>query len=453
MSLLSDVVVTEQVPTISFNTGSLFDLATGTYVPGVDGKWYLSGGLTQHINAFVGPNGAFKSTFACAMIMRAANICYDAEVLINDTENSLDKDKHRAMMMGEELTHDDIVNRVLWVSGANYTLDSMYKLIQSICEKKNASKKEYLVKSPFLDEKTGKALEIWKPTYIFIDSLTELISEAEDDMLNGAKMKNLSDANTAMMLDGNKKTLFIRAMKTLCMRYGLVLVVTGHFDKVMQMDMYNPTPKDTTFSKQDWKTKGVGSKLKFNASLYVRTSTTPLLDSNKEPLYGVGSGPVKDVMEIDIVIERSKTTSAGNVLPFVATQTSGIMNAVTNYNYLRTNEYDGLTGNKQKQQVGLLPEVTISRNTIRELSSSKYELRRALEIAAQYCYIRNNWMTNNLPVDFSKPATEFFNMLTSDKNRGLVNDILNTRGYWTYCKDERKYMDLFEIMTLAGLKK
>ena len=158
-------------------------------------------------------------------------------------------------------------------------------------------------------------------------------------------------------------------------------------------------------------------------------------------------------MEIDIVIERSKTTSAGNVLPFVATQTSGIMNAVTNYNYLRTNDYDGLTGNKQKQQVGLLPEVTISRNTIRELSSSKYELRRALEIAAQYCYIRNNWMTNNLPVDFSKPATEFFNMLMSDKNRGLVNDILNTRGYWTYCKDERKYMDLFEIMTLAGLKK
>ena len=57
------------------------------------------------------------------MIMRAANICYDAEVLINDTENSLDKDKRRAMMMGEDLTHDDIANRVLWISGANYTLD------------------------------------------------------------------------------------------------------------------------------------------------------------------------------------------------------------------------------------------------------------------------------------------------------------------------------------------
>ena len=453
MSLLSDVVVTEQVPTISFNTNSLFDLATGTYVPGVDGKWYLSGGLTQHINAFVGPNGAFKSTFACAMIMRAANICYDSEVLINDTENSLDKDKHRAVMMGEELTHDDIANRVVWLSGANYTLDSTYKLIQSICEKKLAAKKEYLVKSPFLDEKTGKALEIWKPTYIFVDSLTELTSDAEDEMLNGAKMKNLSDANTAMMLDGNKKTLFIRAMKTLCMRYGLVFVVTGHFDKVMQMDMYNPTPKDTTFSKQDWKTKGVGSKLKFNASLYVRTSTTPLLDSNKEPLYGVGSGPVKDVMEIDIVIERSKTASAGNVLPFVATQTSGVLNAVTNYNYLRTNDYDGLAGNKQKQQVGLLPNVTISRNTIRSLTESNYELRRALEIAAQYCYIRNNWMTQNLPVDFSKTANQFFDLLMSDKNKGLVNDILNSRGYWTYCKNERPYMDLFEIMTKAGLKK
>ena len=219
------------------------------------------------------------------------------------------------------------------------------------------------------------------------------------------------------------------------------------------MDMYNPTPKDTTFSKQDWKTKGVGSKLKFNASLYVRTSTTPLLDSNKEPLYGVGSGPVKDVMEIDIVIERSKTASAGNVLPFVATQTSGVLNAVTNYNYLRTNDYDGLAGNKQKQQVGLLPNVTISRNTIRSLTESNYELRRALEIAAQYCYIRNNWMTQNLPVDFSKTANQFFDLLMSDKNKGLVNDILNSRGYWTYCKNDRPYMDLFEIMAKAGLKK
>ena len=453
MSLLSDVVVTEQVPTISFNTNSLFDLATGTYVPGVDGKWYLSGGLAQHINAFVGPNGAFKSTFACAMIMRAANICYDTDVVINDTENSLDKDKKRALFMGEDLYRADIENRVLWLSGAYYSLDSFYKLLHDLCEKKLANKKEYMVESPFLDEKTGKPLVIWKPTYVFIDSLTELQSEAEDEMFNGPKMKDISDANTAAMLDANKKTMFIRAIKTMCMRYGLVVVVTGHFDKVISVGMFDVIPKDTTFSKQDWKTKGVGSKLKFNASLYVRTSTTPLLDQNKEPLYGVGSGPVKDVMEIDIVIERSKMASAGNVLPFVATQTSGVLNAVTNYNYLRNNDYDGLNGNKQKQQVGLLPDLTISRNTIRTLTESNYELRRALEIAAQYLYIKNNWMTQNLPVDFSKTANQFFDMLMSDKNKGMVSDILNSRGYWTYCKNDKPYMDLFEIMTKAGLKK
>lgn len=453
MSLLSEVVVADQVPTISFNTNSLFDLATGTYVPGVDGKWYLSGGLAQHINAFVGPNGAFKSTFACAMIMRAANICYDTDVVINDTENSLDKDKKRAMLMGEDLYRADIENRVLWLSGAYYSLDSFYKLLHELCEKKLADKKDYMVESPFLDEKTGKPLTIWKPTYVFIDSLTELQSEAEDEMFNGPKMKDISDANTAAMLDANKKTMFIRAIKTMCMRYGLVVVVTGHFDKVISVGMFDVIPKDTTFSKQDWKTKGVGSKLKFNASLYVRTSTTPLLDQNKEPLYGVGSGPVKDVMEIDIVIERSKMASAGNTLPFVATQTSGVLNAITNYNYLRTNDYDGLLGSKQKQQVGVLPDITISRNTVRELTGSNYELRRSLEIAAQYCYIRNNWMTNSFPVDFSKSATQFFDMLMSGKNKGMVNDILNTRGYWTYCKNDRKYMDLFEIMELAGLKK
>ena len=453
MSLFSEMVVEEGVTTTSFQTNSLLDYATGSYVLGHDGKWYITGGLPQHIIAVVGPNGAYKSTFAAAMIMRSANIYYDADVLIDDTEDSLDKDKKRALLMGEDLYRADIENRVLWLPGSEYTLDKLYKFIYDLCMKKSARKKDFLVKSPYIDFKTGEPLEIWVPTYIFIDSLTELYSDAEDELINNGK-KGLSDANTAMMLDGNKKTLLIRSLKTLCMKYGLIVVVTGHFDKVVQMGMFDVTPKDTTFSKQDWKTKGVGSKLKFNASLYIRTQTSILQDSDKEPEYGIGSGSFKDVMEVQVVVERSKTACAGTVLPFVATQSTGILNAVTNYHYLRRmNEYDGLVGNKQRHHVGLVPNITLTRNTVRELTEGSYELRRALEIAAQYCYIKNNWRTDTLPVDFGKSANEVFDILMSDKNKGMVSDIVNSRGYWTYCKSDRPYMDLFEIMRIAGLVK
>ena len=453
MSLLDSVEKASGATTTSFNTGTLYDFENGRYVQGLDGKFYLNGGLAQHMNAVVGPNGAFKSTFSCGMVMRSAAIYNDSEVVIVDTETSLDRDKPRACRMAEELYTDDLQQRVTWFSGNDYTLDEFFKILVELCEQKKAKAKDYQVESPFLDLSTGKALKIWKPTYIFIDSYTEFMTDAEKEMLFGDKSKTLSDANTAYMLDGNKKTMFVRLLKNLCVEYGLVAVLTGHFDKVMQVDKYNPTPKDTTFSKTDWKTKGVGRKFQFLASVYARTATAPLLDANKEPLYGIGRGPLRDVMEVDVVVERTKTACAGETLPFVATQSFGIMNAVTNYHYLRCHDFYGLDGSKQKQTCKLVPEVALSRNTIRELTKSDAKLRRALELAAQYCFIKNNWYTDDYPVDFSRDVKELFDVLISDKNKNVVDDVLNSRGYWTYTKTEQPYMSLFDVMWLAGFKK
>lgn len=454
MSLLSELDIQDSGDLMNYNTGTLFDLATGRYVPGVDGNWYINGGYAPHINAVVGPNGAFKSTMANSLLMRSLGIYTSAEAIIEDTENSLDKDKPRALHMAGDLYDKSIDNRVIWLKGIDYNLDELHQLIKQICMKKEAQRKEYIVDTPFLDPMTGKALKMWKPTYLFIDSMSELIAASEEDVLESEKGKSISEANTLMMADGNKKTVFIHTMRRLCQKYGIVLICTGHFDKVMQIDMYNPTPKDTTFSPKDWKTKGCGSKLKFLSSIYARTSAALLLDSAKEPLYAQDNGPGKDVLEIGITLERCKTANAGEMLPFVATQSEGLLNTVTNYHYLRIHDYFALNGNKQKQQVFLLPEVTISRNTIRSLATSDAKLRRALEIAAQYCYIKNNWNTKDYPVRFDIEPQALFDKLISDKNKNLMNDILISRSYWTFNKEcSIPYMDLFQILTLAGASK
>ena len=465
MSLLSELDLQESGDLMNFNTGSLFDLPSGRYVPGVDGKWYLNGGLSPHVNAIVGPNGAFKSTSACTFVMRAASIYKDSETLILDSENSLDKDKSRALHMAEELYDDSLEERVRWIKGIDYTIgkpknkdydaSDIYDVIKKICALKETHRKDMIRETPFYDPKTGEALKMWVPTFFFIDSLTELTTALEEETLNGQNT-NFSDTNTVAMADGNKKTLFIHAMRKLCQKYGIVFVVTGHFDKVVQMDMYNPTPKETTFAPRDYKTKGCGSKLKFLSSIYARTQAVLLQDSSKEPLYACGTGPAKDVLEIDITLERCKTANAGEVTPFVATQSEGLLNAVTNYHYLRIHDYFALNGNKQKQQVFLLPDVTISRNTIRSIASGDAKLRRALEIAAQYCYIRNNWNTKDYPVRFDLDPNVLFDRLNSDKNKTVIDDILNTRGYWTFKgseQDQLPYMDLFEILVMCGAKK
>jgi hypothetical protein len=464
MSLLSSLDLQESGDLMNFNTGSLFDLPSGRYVPGIDGNWYLNGGLASHVNAVVGPNGAFKSTTACSFVMRSASIYKSSDVLIHDTENSLDKDKSRAYHMAEELYSPEIESRTRWIKGIDYTLGrakdkkletyDIYDVVKQICDLKETHRKDMIVETPFIDPKTNGPLKMWIPTYFFIDSLTELVTAIEEDALNGANT-NFSDTNTVAMADGNKKTLFIHAMRKMCQKYGIVFVVTGHYDKVVQMDMYNPTPKETTFALRDYKTKGCGSKLKFLSSLYARTQAALLLDSAKEPLYACNSGGgSRDVMEVGITLERCKTANAGEVTPFVETQSEGLLNAVTNYHYLRIHDYYALNGNKQKQQVFLLPDVTISRNTIRQIASADAKLRRALEIAAQYCYIRNNWNVKDYPVRFDIEPQALFDKLNSDKNKNVINDILTSRGYWTFKgESDIPYMDLFRVLELAGATK
>ena len=454
MGLLQEMDVIDSGDLVSFNTGTMFDLGTGKYSLGVDGEWYLNGGLLPHINSFVALPGNYKSTLANSMVRRSHGIYKDSELIINDTEDSLDKDKDRANRMAEELSRSE---DILWLKGIDYDLDTFDAFLKDYCAKKEAASKSLMCQTPFIDERTGEQISVMAPTYVFIDSLTEMVCAGEEDLLEGEKSKGIGDsrANTVYMLDGNKKTIFLRTMRRRCQKYNIVFVMTGHYDKVIQMDMYNPNPKETLFSKQDYKVKGCGSKLKFLTSIYARCAASVLVDSNKEALYADGNTPDKDLHEVDVVLERCKTANAGEMIPYVCSQSNGLLNAVTNYHYLRLHDYYGLLGNKMKQQTVFLPDVTVSRNTVREIANSNYEFRRALELTAQYCFIKNNWNHATFAFDFKKDPKEIMDALMSDKNRDIKSEILNSRGYWTFMdqKDDRNYMSLFMVLKLAGCEK
>lgn len=449
MSLLSEMEITSSEETVGFNTGTLFDLASGKFEQGIDGKWILDGGLSSMVAGFVGANGMYKTTFANSLIMRSMGIYDDAECIITDTENTIDRDKERARRMAEEFDIKD--NRIAWLKGVDYDLDSLYRLLKDIAAKKMAKRKEYLITTPFVDYKTGEALKVWKPTYIFIDSLTELVSSAEEELINGEKGVGLGDkaSNTVYMLDGNKKTMLIRTLRRLAQRCGLVIVCTGHYDKKIQMDMYSPNPKETQFGKMDYATKGCGPRFKFLTGLYVRTAAALLQDSNKGPMYPKGTTPASDINEVQVLLERCKANNSGSIVPFIVSQSTGLLNTVTNYHYLKANNYYGMNGNKQRQQSVLLPDLTISRNTIRELSEANEQLRRALEVTAQLKFIKNNWVPTNIPCDLSIEPQGLFDKLTSDKNKGLMERVLTSRGYWTYTKNEKEYLSIFEILNLV----
>ena len=453
MSLFDEMNIVSSEETVGFNTGTLFDLGTGSYDQGVNRQWILNGGLGSFITGVVGMNGMYKTTFAWSAIIRSMGIYPGTECIIDDTENTLDRDKERALNMAGEFTVDP--SRIVWLKGIDYDLDNLYAFVKEICLKKAAHKNDYMVETPFIDKKTLKPLRVWMPTYLFIDSLTELISAAEEEMINGPKAAGLGEKanNTIYMLDGNKKTILIRSLRRLAQQYGLIVVCTGHYDKKIQMDMYSSNPKETQFGKNEYSTRGCGSKFKFLTGLYARTQASLLQDSNKEALYSWGATPNTDVNEVQVYIERCKANRGGSITPFVVSQSIGLLNDVSNYHYLRINDYFGLNGNKQKQQPFLTPEITISRNTIREVADANAQVRRALEIAAQLKFIQNNWITNNIPYNVNIAPQALFDGLMSDKNKNLIERVLNSRGYWTYAKDDKEYLSIFEIVDLINKNK
>lgn len=451
MNILSGMDTLDSGDNPNFNTGTLFDLATGKYVQGIDGEWYLTGGLPMHITVFGGRNGHFKSTICNAFGQRIAAVYPDSDLIIEDTEDSLTKDKDRAYAMAEELAPQINRDNTQWLKGIDYDLDSFDSWFKDYCIKKEAVGKDLMVDTPFFDEKTHQPIKVMVPTLMMMDSITELVTAVEEDMVNGEKTQGIGDPknNTVAMVDGNKKTLWIRTMRRRCQKYGIIFIGTGHYDKILEMDPYSPTPKETIVGKQSWKLKRCGSNLKFLASIYAITNASLLVDSNKEPLYDDGSSASKDIFQVDVTLERCKTSCSGTTTPFVASQTKGFLNAVTNYHYLRLNNYFGLNGNKQKQQPFLMPDTTISRNTVRQIAGSSPQVRRALELAAQYCFIKNNWNTKDLHVDFNMEPAKVFDLLNSDKKKTLVQDILNTRGYWTYGACEIPYMSVIRMLELV----
>lgn len=453
MSLLSEMGVVTDLGSVAFNTGTLFDLATGRYELGFDGEWYLNGGLSTHINMLVGMSSQYKSTLANSLCIRCVGIYKDTDYIIKDSEDAINKDKNRAMRMAEEYYTDDLKKRMMWLDAEHYNLDNTDEYIRKYCLLRQRDKKELTVETPFLDQMTGKRLKVWKPTFLNVDSLSMLRAEVEEELLDSEKSKGIGDSkiNTLHMADGNKKTIFTLAMRRRCQQHGIVFMVTGHYDSQIQMDPYAVVPKDTLFSKGNFKVKGCGSEIKFLATIYARCQATLLQDSGKLALYGEDNTQPKDVHEVSLLLERCKTSNAGEATPFVVSQTEGLLNTVTNYHYLRLHNYFGLNGNKQKQQVALYPDLTISRNTIRELAKSTPQLRRALELTAQLCFIKNNWTIKTIPYDLNVEPKALFDKLMSDKNKTLVDDILNSRGYWTYLKDDRHYMSLFKILELAKL--
>ena len=454
-SLVSDADVHQQRATVSFNTDSIFDLMTGTFVKGFDQKWYLNGGLGPSIAGIQGRPQCFKSAFAASLSLRLSSI-YDSQLIAFDSEDALTRDLDRMVRMAGD--HATTINNdyIVPVDAKNkYDLESMREMIRDLGEKKKALGKDALVTTPFLDPKTNERLKVYRPSCILIDSYTECFSREEESLLTE---KGLDDgrSKTLSMLDSNKKTIILRNLSRYAAEYGIEIVASAHYGSKLNLDPYGANPKFLQWSNQNDSPKSVGSKWGFLTSpLALVNSITKLQDDAKQCKYKLNpQTAATDLSEIIILIQRCKGNNSGVTHPFVVSQADGLLTDATDYNYLRSNKAFGFTGNNINHQCLFYPDTTMTRNSFRGICQKDHKLTRALQLAAQLCYIQSNWSSAGWAFPMNVDPKALCDFLYSDKNKMSVDRVLNSRSYWLpdeLITDETpEYMSILDILEFCA---
>lgn len=431
------------------NTGTILDLATGAFKPGING-WVLNGGLSQ-CTGISGRASTYKSGMAGSLLARAMNIYTDAEAIVYETEGTVpDSTRYDNFVPSDKPVSD----RIVFKNTTDYSLTEFYNDFVKLVEDKLTHKKDYYVESPFKDPRTNKPFMCWKPTFILIDSFSRAKSNKSDDQIANNNI-DASSVNNYYLNDGNIKTRIMEDLPARASKAGIYVIMTAHVGDKMDLDPYRPSQKQLQYMKNSDVMKNVGSKFEFLTTCLIQTLKATVMQTNdKKCLYPFeNKSSDVEVNCVDTMMVRCKNNAGGYMVPFMLSQYQGLLDTVTNFQFLRDNKNFGMNvqGNNQRFNSILLPDTTITRTNIRQLSYD-YKLNRSLELIAQLCFIQKLWGTFFLPDWVHTPPEKLAEALTKSEKLS-VDRILNSTGNWTFGKQERERLTILDVLDILHTEK
>lgn len=443
-----------------FNVGGCFDIPTGFYVTGVYGDNILCGGV-PHITGVVGPGNSFKSTLAHFFKLRVLNRYMNAFALDYDTEGTVNLERIKTLA---EQNAPDVLMAGGFDSGSQYMLTNMEhydgtEFFEVIKESLNERAKEEKARqdTPFIDPRTKQAIKVFPPALVTIDSLSMFQTKSVNKIQNENEIGD-SGQNMIFMRDGVAKTQLLGELPALSSRTGAQFFLTAHLGQQHSLDPRSPPEKKLAFMKQDKKIKGVTEKFLFlTNNLWQCDRVSPLInDTTKAPEFPRNSDDDMkgdtDLVLIRVTNLRPKSGAAGIPMEIVASQREGILPSLTEFwNIKRLNKDFGIEGHNRAYYLSILPEMSLSRTTVRGKIDESAKLRRALEITSEMCQYFN--IHPDLDEKLVCTPKELYEDI---KTLGYSwDDILdNTIGYWTfshYKKDKPTLTTLDILHMRAGL--
>lgn len=447
----------------SFNVGCLFDVPTGQYFLGSHGESILNGGLPP-VQSVAGPGNSFKSAIVGFFNLTVAERIKPFNILYYDTENSFtyvrvaNLSKRLEKLSALDLADDTVPTherKVVITSAVELLGDEFFEALKGYAKELSKSKSKTTYTSPFLNSR-NEHITMLKPMGIVIDSLSEFKVSAQEAAIVDKHSIGSSGQNILYMRQGIAKKQLITQLPNLCAKSGFNVSMVAHVGDEFELDGYAPKKHKLTHAKKGSKVTGATKAFEFlNNSLYEIFSSTLL--NNKERNTGVRYPVLEkdlaedcvDLMLVNLKITRNKSGLSGVNIDLVISQREGVLPHLSQFHFIKTSNNYGISGNNTWYSLDLLPDIKLSRTTVRGKIDEDPELRRALEITSELAQMQFYW--NDLEEGLMCTPEELYVDL-----KKLGHDwstLLNTRGYWVYKEDEADELPFLSTMDLLRMRK
>jgi hypothetical protein len=444
----------EKIPDVrcAYNVGALFDIPTGKYERGVHGEMILNGGFHPFVG-MVGKANTFKSAIGDHFQFSMLNAIPESTSSIFDTEITVTKAGKAMRAERYEYLKGDlnpVWNDRLVITAQDIMLgDEWFERLKKYCDAKIKERAKLLRKTPFLDRE-GKPIMVMVPTSNFVDSFSKFRTKGVEAMLLDNDLGS-SDQNTSYMKEGGAKKRMLSELPKIIATGGIPMVLSAHIGKEIPMDARMPPEKKLGFMKQGEKIMEVSSDfLYLPTQVWQTLMASPLQNDNtKAPEYPNGpDDDMKgdtDLMLVSIMLLRNKVGRSGLVMQVVASQELGLMPGLTDFHYIKSNDRFGLEGNVQNYSLALLPDVALSRTTVRPKLEKDPMLRRAMQITAEMLQMFMLW--SNMKEYECSPKQLYEDL----KAQGYDwTTLLQTRSWWTFDNDKHPipYLSTFDLLRM-----
>lgn len=444
---------------VLINIGAGLDIPTGTYLTGKYGESILNGGLGA-VTATVGIGNVFKSTITHYMMLSAMDRIMQStptSASTYDTEINIHESRLRTITRRFKSFQDkDIFADQDWVitDKTVYYANEWYEILKTFLKDKVKSK-AMDVETPFMERDRVNRITIKTPTFSEIDSFSEFETEDVAEIQDKNELGE-SGGNTIHMRQGLAKTRFLMDLPKFATGAYHYILMVAHVGKEIQMasgPMPAPPVKKLTTLKNGDKIKGVTDKFFFLMNnCWQALSASPLINQGtKGPEYPRNPDDNKpmdtDLNVVNLRQLRSKSGQSGIVLQILVSQEEGVLPELTEFHYIKESGRYGISGTLQHYSLDFYPDCKLSRTTVRSKIDTDPKLCRALNITAEMCQMKDYWYSIDTSL-LRSPKEIYDRLLELGYN---IDDILNTRGWWTVNNEDHPvpFLSTMDILKMA----